>query len=131
MSNKIDSAFGLIAGMFSALFGIGGGTLNVNYLLKTGLPIKNAVASAAACGLPIALFASIYYIVIPQAQQPLSLGYVYWPAVLAIIPSSLLFAQFGAKLAHKLSAKRLKQLFALLLIIVGSRMAYSSLSYIF
>jgi len=48
-----------------------------------------------------------------------SLGFVYLPALLGIALTSVFFARFGAKLAHKLSALLLKRLFALLLTIVG------------
>ena len=41
-------------GIASAIFGIGGGTFTVPYLTVHGVGMANAVASASACGLPIA-----------------------------------------------------------------------------
>jgi uncharacterized membrane protein YfcA len=41
------------------------------------------------------------------------------PALLGIAATSMLFAGFGARLAHRLSQDLLKRLFALLLLCVG------------
>lgn len=54
----------------------------------------------------------------PQLPE-LSFGFVYLPALLGIALTSVFFARFGAKLAHKLSPVLLKRLFALLLTVVG------------
>ena len=48
-----------------------------------------------------------------------SLGFVYLPALLGIALTSMFFARFGARLAHKLSPRLLKRLFAALLFCVG------------
>jgi uncharacterized membrane protein YfcA len=42
------------------------------------------------------------------------------PALIGIAVTSMFFARFGAKLAHKLSPRVLKRLFALLLVVVGT-----------
>jgi len=54
-----------------------------------------------------------------------SLGFVYLPALAAIVAASVLTAPLGAKLAHRLPVKKLKKLFALLLYTLGVRMAWS------
>ena len=48
-----------------------------------------------------------------------SLGYVYVPAMVGIALTSMFFARFGARLAHRLPPRLLKRLFALLLLSVG------------
>ena len=48
-----------------------------------------------------------------------SAGFVYLPAMAGIAITSMFFARFGARLAHKLSPRLLKRLFALLLLCVG------------
>jgi len=45
---------GFVIGAVSAVLGIGGGTLTVPFLLWHRVDIRNAVGTAAACGLPIA-----------------------------------------------------------------------------
>ena len=52
----------------------------------------------------------------PATVEP---GFLYLPALLGIAATSMFFARLGARLAHRLSAKVLKRLFALLLLSVG------------
>ena len=129
-SHQLPKAFGLniagtVIGSISAIVGIGGGTLTVPFLAWCNVPMRNAVATSSSCGLPIALAGAIGFIVTGWGTQGLpewSLGYVYLPAFIAIVPTSMLFAPVGAKLAHSIPVKRLKQVFAILLLIVGTRM---------
>ena len=48
-------------GGISSLFGIGGGSLTIPFLTYFGVPMHHAVGTAAACGLPIALFSTLIY----------------------------------------------------------------------
>ena len=57
-----------------------------------------------------------------MALPQYSIGYIYWPAFLAIVVSSMLFAPLGAWLAHRLSAEKLKRYFALVLFVLGLKM---------
>ena len=109
-------------GWASAIFGIGGGSLTVPFLVWRSVPMQQAVATSSACGLPIALAGALSFIFTGWHVEPLpdwSLGYVYLPAVVGIAATSMLSAGFGARLAHRLSQRLLKRLFALLLVCVG------------
>ncbi|MGJ8671133.1 MAG: sulfite exporter TauE/SafE family protein [Oceanococcus sp.] len=120
-----SSAVGGVIGVISALAGIGGGTLTVPYLLRGGLLMNRAVATSAACGLPIAVSGSLSYVVWGWGEVGLpaaATGYVYWPAALGIVSFSVLCAPFGAYLAHRLPEKILKKAFAALLILLGLKM---------
>lgn len=113
---------GGIIGWASAIFGIGGGSITVPFLVWRSVVIQKAVATSAACGLPIALAGAVVFMVTgwhhPQLPE-WSLGFVYLPALVGIALTSMFFARFGARLAHRLSPILLKRLFALLLTIVG------------
>lgn len=116
------STAGVFIGWGSAIFGIGGGSLTVPLLSWRGFPMRQAVATSAACGLPIALSGSASFIWIGMHAEDLpewSLGYVYLPALIGIGVTSMLFARFGARLSHRLDPLLLKRLFALLLLLVG------------
>lgn len=116
------SIAGGVIGWASAIFGIGGGSLTVPFLCWRSVPIQQAVATSAACGLPIAVAGAISFMVVgwQNVQLPaLSLGFVYLPAMVGIAITSMFFARFGANLAHRLSPKLLRRLFALLLLTVG------------
>lgn len=113
---------GGVIGWASTIFGIGGGALTVPFLVWRSVPMQQAVATSAACGMPIALAGAISFMVAGWAGPQLpdwSLGYVYLPAMVGIAATSVFFAGYGARLAHRLSQRLLKRLFALLLVLVG------------
>ena len=116
------AAAGGVIGWASAIFGIGGGSLTVPFLVWRSVPMQQAVATSAACGLPIALAGALSFVATgwgnPQLP-PWSVGFVYLPALVGIAVTSMFFARFGARLAHRLSPRLLKRLFALLLFSVG------------
>ena len=115
-------------GVISALIGIGGGSVLVPFLVYRGLSIVKAVATAAACGFPIALFGTLGYIYSGWTQNnsvDYAFGYVYLPALTGIVVFSSLAAPLGAKLAHHLQEKRLKQIFAVFLIFTSAQIIYS------
>ncbi|MFO8025283.1 sulfite exporter TauE/SafE family protein [Thiohalophilus sp.] len=119
------SLAGSLIGAVSAIVGIGGGTMTVPFLVWCNVAMRKAVATAAACGLPIALAGATGFIINGWNEPGLpawSSGYVYWPAFIGIVATSVLFAPLGARLAHRLPAARLKRIFALLLYVLGIRM---------
>jgi len=116
-------------GIFSALVGIGGGTLTVPFLSWCNQTMHTSIATAAAVGLPIALSGTAGYVINGLGVQGIPgphVGYVYIPAFLGIIATSMLTAPFGAKLAHSLPVAKLKKIFAILLFLVGSKMLWSA-----
>lgn len=120
---------GLIGGI-SSIVGIGGGTLTVPFLHWHNISMKNAIATSAACGLPIAVFASAAYIYSGWQLQTnpfssvINTGYVQLNAFLLISISSFFCAPLGAKLAHQVADIHLKKIFALLLILLGLKMLF-------
>lgn len=119
---------GGFVGWASAIFGIGGGTLSVPYLTWCNVRMQQAVATSAACGLPIALAGAAGNIWTGWQNPQLpdfSIGFIYLPALVGIVATSVFFARFGAKLAHKLDGRLLKKIFAVVLILVGLRFLLS------
>ncbi len=119
------SAYGAGIGTLSALVGIGGGTLTVPLLTWHGVDIRRAVASAAACGLPIAVAGTAGFVVAGLGTPGLpaaATGYVYWPACAAIVPASIACAPLGARLAHTVPRTALRRGFGVFVAIVGVRM---------
>src|SRR5581483_12279144 len=93
-----------LIGVVSGLLGAGGAFITVPYLGHHNVKIHNAVATAAALGLPIALAATTGYIVAGLRMPdlpPWSAGYVHLPAMLAIVVASMSAAPFGATVAHR------------------------------
>lgn len=115
---------GGVIGFASAWFGIGGGTFTVPYLTWMKIPVRHAVATSAACGIPIALSGALINTYTGWGHPLLpewSTGFLYWPAIVGMAAASMPMAKVGAKLAHRLDPALLKKLFALLLLVVGAK----------
>lgn len=118
-------------GVASAIFGIGGGSLTVPYLNKNGVVMQKAVATSAACGLPIAIAGALGFMFFgaqEQAEIKNAIGYVHIYAFIGISIMSFITAKFGAKAAHALSPEMLKKCFACLLTAVGLYFIYKGVS---
>jgi uncharacterized protein len=116
---------GSTIGVVSSLVGIGGGTLSVPFMMWCNIAVHEAIGTSAAIGFPIAVAGTVGYILngwnvtgLPQY----SLGYAYLPALAGIVAASVLTAPLGVRLAHSLPVDKLKRVFAVLLLIVGTRM---------
>ena len=116
---------GMFTGAVSAIIGIGGAALIVPFFLWCNLSVRNAVATSAACGLPLALAGSSGYIFMGWSNPELptwSAGYVYGPALVGIATASMVFAPLGARLAHTLPTGILRKIFAAVLAIISINM---------
>ena len=118
-------AAGGVIGGISSLLAAGGAFLCIPFLAWCSVPLRRAIGTATAVGLPIALAGTAGYLVqglrTAGLPQP-SLGFVYLPALLLIVTTSMLAAPFGARLAHRLPVKRLRYVFALVLYALAARM---------
>jgi len=110
-------------GTASSVFGIGGGSLTVPWLSWHGVVMQRAVATSAACGFPIALAGALGFAgtgLDAAARPAFSAGYIYLPAFIGIVVTSVPVALVGARYAHRLPATTLKKLFAIVLAVVGT-----------
>lgn len=121
-------AAGNVIGAVSSLVGIGGGTLSVPFMTWCNIKLHQAIGTSAAIGLPIAVAGAVGYVANGLSVNnlpPHSLGFIYLPALGAIVAASILTAPLGAKLAHRLPVTKLKKIFAVLLYTLGARMLIS------
>ena len=112
-------------GAISSLVSIGGGTLSVPFLLRHSTPLKHAIGTSAALGIPIAIGGTVGYIVTGLTLDnlpPNTLGFVYLPAFLLLAIGSLFTTPLGAKATHRLPIKLLRQGFAGLLLVLATKM---------
>ena len=119
---------GGVIGAVSSWVGIGGGTLSVPFMLWHNVPLHRAIATSAAIGFPIAIAGAAGYVLGGWGARGLpagSLGFVYLPALAGIVLGSVVTAPLGARTAHRLPVRPLKRIFALLLIALALRMAWT------
>lgn len=118
-------------GGVSTLMGIGGGTLSVPILNALRVPMHTAVGTGAMLGMVISLPGALAFVVnglgVPL-RPPLSLGYVNLLGMALIVPATMATTGWGARLAHRIDARRLRQVFALFLALTSARMLAGLLS---
>jgi uncharacterized protein len=121
-------AAGAGIGAVSSLLAAGGAFLCIPFLAWCSVPLRRAIGTAAAVGLPIAFAGALGYILQGLRVEGLpspSLGYVYLPALALVVVTSMLAAPLGARVAHRLPVRRLRMIFALLLYALAVRMLVS------
>jgi len=117
-------------GTFSALLGIGGGTIAIMVMTLHGRSIHRAIATASGIGTLIAVPSAIGFAIIGLRETALpwgSLGYVNVPAALAIASMSVLTAPLGVAAAHSLQPALLKRIFGVYLVFIAVLMFKNAL----
>lgn len=138
-SKPIMLAYGWLIGVLSALMGIGGGQLSNLFMTFYSRPIHQAVATSSGLGILISIPGALGYIyagwphmadfpTVTAFQPPLALGYVSLLGFLLFIPTSSWMAPVGARLAHRLSKRRLEVAFGVFLLLICARFAASLLA---
>ena len=121
-------AFGATMGVISSFAGIGGAILSIGFLTWCNIRMHEAIGTAAAIGVPLAIAGTVGFVVTglyDHGLPPLSLGYVYLPAFAGIAITSFLIAPLGAKLAHRLPVMVLRRIFVVFLVALAVKMAVS------
>ncbi|MEO8102941.1 MAG: sulfite exporter TauE/SafE family protein [Betaproteobacteria bacterium] len=121
-------AFGAIMGVISSFAGIGGAILSISFLTWCNIRMHEAIGTAAAIGVPLALAGTVGFVVTGLFDRGLpawSLGYVYLPAFAGIALTSFAIAPLGAKLAHRLPVSVLRRVFVVFLVVLAVKMAVS------
>lgn len=119
----LTASVGLGIGSLSSLFGVGGGSMTVPWLLRHGQQIRHSVATAAACGYPIAVAGTLAFVFLggDTAGAP-TLGYVNLQALAGIAVFSVIGAPLGVAAVHKSDPKLAKRVFAIFLLVGAAKM---------
>jgi uncharacterized membrane protein YfcA len=109
-------AIGLVGGIISGLFGVGGGIVLVPAMMHfMGMSIHKAVGSSLVVIIPTAIMG---------AWKHNQLGNIEWRAVLSLIPMAIIGGWIGAWLTSQISADNLKRAFGAFLVLVGCRLIF-------
>ncbi len=112
-------------GCFSALMGVGGGTLGVPAMVLFGVPIGTAVATASGFGVLVAGPAALGLMAAGWGVEGRpwgSLGWVSLPMVALLLPVAMAATPLGVRLAGRLPARVLRLAFAGFMALVGVKM---------
>lgn len=124
------SSAGIFTGWISSMVSIGGGTIVVPFLLWCNVPLRNAIGTSAAIGFPVAVGGTLGYIVTGMNLHSLpvpNLGFVYLPALLWVALASVSTAPLGAMTAHRMNVGLLRKLFAVLLLVLATKLLFKVL----
>ena len=114
MNYLIAGLIGLVGGVASGLFGVGGGIVMVPamvYLLHLGF--KSAIGTSLLVIVPTALVGAFQHARFDQVD---------WRTALALAPMAIAGGSLGAWLTTQVSAANLKRAFGGFLILVGLRL---------
>lgn len=117
-------------GLVSSMVGAGGAFLSVPFMVWCNVRLHNAVPTAAALGLPIAFAGTVGFALAgyhAEGMPPYSFGYIYLPALGAIVIGSVLAAPIGARLTHRWPVRFLRRAFACLLYVLAGSMIWKAL----
>jgi uncharacterized membrane protein YfcA len=131
--------YGFVIGILATLMGVGGGLFSNLLMTFYGRPIHQAVATSSALAVLISIPGALGYVYagwpvaarfpeISALQAPLTFGYVSLAGAVLAMPTSLLTAPLGVRIAHAMSKRTLEMAFGLYLFIVGGRFVISLLS---
>lgn len=110
---------GLLAGVLSGLFGVGGGFIVVPLLIRFGLPTRRAAATSLAAVIPIACAALVPYWFDHQ---------VHGAAAALLFAGSMTGTLLGTNLLRRVPVKAIQYLFVAILLLAAVRLAITVVS---
>lgn len=129
-------AYGFFIGLLSTLMGIGGGLFSNLLMTFYGRPIHQAIGTSAGLAVLISIPGAIGYIYagwpaaarfpdVAALQLPFAVGYISLIGALLVMPTSLLVAPLGVRVAHFMTKRKLEIAFGIYLLVVSSRFVVS------
>jgi len=123
MTYVFAAVIGLIGGITSGLFGVGGGVVMVPAMMLLLSPpirdIKQAIGTSLAVIIPTACMGAFKH----YNRDP-AISNVNWPVALALIPTAIAGGYIGAWLTTQVSNENLKRAFGGFLVLVGLKLVF-------
>jgi uncharacterized membrane protein YfcA len=124
--------YGFVIGLLSTLMGVGGGIFSNLLMTFHGRTIHQSVATSSALAVLISIPGTIGYVYagwpaaarfpdVAALQLPFAIGYVSLIGAVLVMPTGLLVAPLGVKVAHAMSKRTLEMAFGCYLFLAGSR----------
>ncbi len=130
--------YGFVVGLLATLMGVGGGLFANLLMTFYGRPIHQGVATSSALAVLVSIPGALGYVYagwpvaahypdVLALQSPLAIGYVSLIGAVLVMPTSLLTAPLGVRVAHAMSKTTLERAYGSYLFIVGARFVISLL----
>lgn len=115
----LAALIGLIGGITSGLFGVGGGVVMVPAMMLALSPpirdVKMAVGTSLVVIVPTAIMGSFKH------HQ---VGNVHWVIAAMLVPTAIIGSYIGVYLTKVISAEDLKRVFGIFIVVVGLRLIF-------
>ena len=123
MNYLFAGIIGLVSGITSGLFGVGGGVVMVPAMMLLLSPpirdIKQAIGTSLVVIIPTALMGAFkHYNSDPRVSN------IHWPTVLSLVPTAIIGGYLGAWMTSLIHADSLKRAFGAFIIVVGFRLLF-------
>jgi len=119
---------GVVVGWFSALLGVGGGIVAIPILLRWTRMDLHRVTAASLGVIAFAAVAGIAgYALLGRGVPGLpagAVGFVHIPLFFCMLPGAVALAPLGAALNNRLPVAVLRRVFAVLFLLLGSRLVW-------
>jgi len=123
MNYFIAALIGLVSGITSGLFGVGGGIIMVPAMLFFLSPpirdIKQAVGTSLLVIIPTAIMGTWKHF-----NKDPSISNVNWPVALSLAPTAVIGGYIGAWLTKMISAGDLKRAFGAFIMLIGIKLLF-------
>ena len=121
MSYLFAAIIGLVGGITSGLFGVGGGVVMVPAMMLLLSPpirdIKQAIGTSLLVIIPTACMGAFKH----YNRNP-EISNVNWPVALALIPTAIIGGYIGVWLTTQIPNENLKRAFGGFIVLVGLRL---------
>ncbi|HTD68754.1 MAG TPA: sulfite exporter TauE/SafE family protein [Candidatus Limnocylindria bacterium] len=119
MNYALALLIGLVGGISSGLFGVGGGVVMVPAMLFFAMlgvrDTQQAVGTSLIVIIPTAIIGALRH---------KTLGNINWPIAWMLIPGAIIGGWLGASLTKEISSENLKRMFGAFIIVVGCRLLF-------
>jgi hypothetical protein len=123
MNYFVAALIGLVSGITSGLFGVGGGLVMVPAMLFFLTPpirdIKQAIGTSLVVIIPTALMGSWKHF-----HKDPAISNINWSVAVALVPTAIVGGYIGAWLTKIISTGDLKRVFGGFIILVGIRLLF-------
>ena len=130
--------YGGLVGLLATLMGVGGGLFANLVMTFYGRPIHQGVATSSALAVLVSIPGALGYVYagwpvaahypdVLALQSPFAIGYVSLIGTVLVMPTSLLTAPLGVRVAHAMSKTALERAYGSYLFIAGARFVISLL----
>lgn len=124
-------AYGGVIGLLSSLMGIGGGQIANIIMTLHGRSIHQTVATSAGIGVLISVPGALGYVLAGLGQPGLpvdAIGFVSLTGLVLFVPTTIMTAGLGVRIAHGLSPRTLELAFGMFLMVVCLRFLFALLA---